>query len=81
MTVRFHLQRWGSKKKPYYHVVVADSRNSRDGRVLERVGTYNPNCDPSEVKVKEDRVKYWYGVGARPSNAVNSVFKVAKIAF
>jgi small subunit ribosomal protein S16 len=67
------LTRGGAKKRPFYRIVVADSRSPRDGRFIEVVGTYNPqlaNDDPERIALKEDRVKYWLGVGANPSDRV-----------
>ncbi len=79
MSVKFRLQRWGSKKKPFYYIVVADSRKARDGRILEKIGTYDPNKNPSAINLKEERVKYWYGVGARPSDTVKKIFKIENV--
>ncbi len=73
MAISLRLSRGGSKKRPYYRIVVADSRSPRDGKYLEQVGTYNPllpkdNAD--RVKIKEDRARYWLGVGAQPTDRV-----------
>ena len=73
MTLRIRLSRGGAKKRPFYRIVVADSRFPRDGRFIERVGTYNPllaKNDEQRVTLKQERVKYWLGVGARPSDRV-----------
>jgi len=73
MAVRIRLSRAGAKKRPHYRVIVADSRNPRDGRFLERVGTYHPllpRDDPDRVTLKIDRIKYWLEKGARPSGRV-----------
>lgn len=73
MSLRIRLTRGGAKKRPFYRIVVADSRSPRDGRFIEVVGTYNPqlaNDDPERIALKEDRVKYWLGVGANPSDRV-----------
>ena len=67
MTVRIRLQRHGAKKRPFYRVVAADQRAPRDGRFLEILGTYDPLQDPALVRLKKDRVDYWLGVGAQPS--------------
>lgn len=67
------MTRHGTKKRPYYHIVVADSRFPRDGRFIEKVGTYNPMLqtgDAKRVTLVEDRVKHWLGVGAQPSDRV-----------
>ena len=73
MTLRIRLSRGGAKKRPFYRIVVADSRFPRDGRFIERVGTYNPllaKDDEQRVTLKQERIKYWLGVGARPSDRV-----------
>ena len=73
MTLRIRLSRGGAKKRPYYRIVVADSRFPRDGRFIERVGTYNPllaKDNDQRVTLKQERIKYWLGVGARPSDRV-----------
>jgi small subunit ribosomal protein S16 len=73
MSLRIRLSRGGAKKRPYYRIVVADSRSPRDGKFIERVGTYNPMVPkdhPERILLKEDRVKYWMGVGALPSDRV-----------
>ena len=73
MALKIRLYRGGAKKRPFYHIVIADSRSPRDGRFIERVGTYNPMVprESSErVTVKEDRIKYWLSVGALPSDRV-----------
>ena len=57
--VKIRLRRMGAKKNPYYRIVVADSRDSRDGRFIEELGTYNPLADPAQVKVDLERTKYW----------------------
>ena len=73
MSLRIRLSRGGAKKRPYYRIVVADSRSPRDGKFIERVGTYNPMVPqdhPERIVLKEERVKYWMGVGALPSDRV-----------
>ena len=73
MPVRIRLSRAGAKKRPYYRVVIADSRRARDGKFIERIGTYNPMMpkDSSErVKINIDRVKYWLDQGAKPSDRI-----------
>lgn len=73
--VKIRLRRTGSKKKPSYRVVVADSRTPRDGRFIEIVGHYNPRREPSIVKIHEDRVLYWLNVGAQPTDSVKRLLK------
>jgi small subunit ribosomal protein S16 len=75
MAVRIRLQRFGSKKRPYYRIVSADSRAKRDGRFLEQVGTYDPMQSPHKVTFKQDRYDYWVGVGAQPSDTVRSLHR------
>lgn len=73
MALTIRLSRGGAKKRPYYRIVVADSRRARDGRFIERVGSYNPMLakdSPERVKFDADRIKYWLGVGAKPSDRV-----------
>src|SRR5580765_8014715 len=73
MAVAIRLSRGGSKKRPYNRIVVADSRNARDGRFIEKVGTYNPllaKDSPERVKLDSDRISHWLSVGAQPSDRV-----------
>ena len=73
MAVVMRLSRGGSKKRPYYRIVVADKRSPRDGKYLEQIGMYNPllaKDDESRMKMDQDRAKYWLGVGAQPSDRV-----------
>ncbi len=73
MALKIRMARGGAKKRPFYRIVVTDSRMPRDGRFIERVGTHNPMVaknHPGRVTLKEDRIKYWLGVGAKPSNRV-----------
>jgi small subunit ribosomal protein S16 len=75
--VKIRLTRKGAKKKPFYRVVVADSRKPRDGVFLEIIGTYNPLTDPSEIKIDTERAKYWLGCGAQPSSTVKKLLKIS----
>ena len=75
MPVKIRLARHGAKKKAFYRIVVADSESPRDGRYLENVGTYNPVKDPAEVTLKSERIKYWIGQGAIPTDTVKSLLK------
>ena len=82
MAVAIRLARGGSKKRPYYRIVVADSRNARDGRFIEKVGTYNPllaKDSPDRVKLDADRVAHWLKVGAQPSDRVARFLDAAGI--
>lgn len=80
--VVIRLSRGGSKKRPFYNLVVTDSRNRRDGRFIERVGFYNPvaSGNAEGLRIAQDRVAYWIGVGAQPSPAVARLVEVAKKA-
>ena len=69
------LMRMGAKKRPFYRVVVKEKRSKRDGKYLENLGTYNPMSEPAEVNLKHDRIAYWIGVGAQPSETVASLIK------
>jgi len=69
------LMRIGAKGKPYYRLVVKEKRSKRDGAYIENVGTYNPMIDPAEVNLKHDRIQYWIGVGAKPTETVASLIK------
>lgn len=69
------LRRTGSTKRPYYRVVVADSRAWRDGRFVEVLGHYDPRRNPAVVKIDAERAEYWIGKGARPSDTVRSMLK------
>jgi len=75
MVVRIRLARHGRKKRPFYRLVVADSRSPRDGKFIEMIGTYNPLTDPAEVKVDEERAIYWLKVGAQPSDTARSLLR------
>jgi small subunit ribosomal protein S16 len=75
MSVKIRLARHGAKKRPFYRIVVADSKSPRDGRFLENVGTYNPVLDPAEVVLKKERIKYWIDQGAILTDTVNSLLK------
>ena len=73
MSLKIRLARGGAKKRPFYSIVVAESRSPRDGRFIEKLGTYNPMLDrghADRVTLKEERIKHWLGVGAQPSDRV-----------
>ncbi len=73
------LARTGKKKKPFYRIVVTEKTRPRNGRFVEIVGTYDPIREPAEIRLKEERVKYWLGVGAQPSETVRSFFAKQKL--
>lgn len=82
MSVAIRLSRGGAKKRPYYRIVVTNSRSPRDGKYLEQVGTYNPvlaKDDANRVTLVEDRVRYWLGVGAQPTDRVARMLDKAGI--
>lgn len=73
MSVKIRLKRMGSKKRPFYRIVVADSRSPRDGRFIETVGTYNPLTEPEQVTLKEEAIMNWLSNGAQPSDTVRNI--------
>ncbi|GAB6279547.1 MAG: 30S ribosomal protein S16 [Lentimicrobium sp.] len=73
MAVRMRLQRFGKKGQPFYHIVVADGRAPRDGRFIEKLGTYNPLTNPADIKIDMDRAIYWLNVGAQPTDTVKAL--------
>ena len=77
MAVKIRLKRMGQKKAPFYRIVVADSRSPRDGRFIEE--TYDPNLEPSAIKVDEEAAKKWLNNGAQPTEVVGKIFKAAGI--
>ena len=83
MSVKIRLSRGGTKKRPYYYVVVADSASPRDGRYIEQIGTHNPllaKDNPERVKLNIDRVKHWLSVGAQPTDRVARFIDAAGLA-
>ena len=79
MPVKIRLQRHGRKGYAFYHVVIADSRAPRDGRFIERVGSYNPNTDPATVQINFDRALYWVQTGAQPTDTVRNLLSAAGV--
>ena len=73
--VKIRLRRMGAKKAPYYRIVVADSRNPRDGRFIEEIGLYDPMADGEKIKVDMERAKYWISNGAQPTDTVRGLLK------
>ncbi|GGF11259.1 MULTISPECIES: 30S ribosomal protein S16 [Halobacillus] len=74
MAVKIRLKRMGSKRNPFYRVVVADSRSPRDGRFIEQIGTYNPVANPVHVDIDADKAMDWMSNGAQPSDTVRNLF-------
>jgi small subunit ribosomal protein S16 len=79
MAVSMRLTRVGGKKDPVWRVVVADARSPRDGRVIETIGRYNAQTEPSTIQIDEDRARHWLGQGAQPSDAVRKLLKTQGI--
>lgn len=77
MSVKIRLKRMGAKKAPFYRVVVADSRFPRDGRFIEEIGYYNPLTEPATVKIDAEKAEKWVNTGAKPSDTVKRLFKLA----
>ncbi len=73
MAVKIRLARHGAKKRPFYRIVVTNSESPRDGRYLENVGTYDPKDTPTRVTLKAERVQYWLGKGAKPTDTVKTL--------
>ena len=78
--VKIRLRRMGAKKAPYYRVVVADSRDPRDGKFIEEIGTYNHLTDPATIQIDMERAKYWISNGAQPTDTVRGLLKKAEAA-
>jgi len=77
MAVKIRLTRLGAKKAPFYRIIVADNRSPRDGRFIEELGYYDPNQEPSVVKVDTDKAKKWIENGAKPTETVAKLLKIA----
>jgi small subunit ribosomal protein S16 len=75
MAVRIRLARRGSKKRPFYWIVAAFSEAPRDGRFIEKIGTYNPLTDPADVQIRLERLQYWLESGAQPTDTVRSLIR------
>ncbi len=75
--VKIRLTRKGAKKRPFYRVIVAESKKRRDGPFLEIIGTYDPLKEPSEIKIDTERAGYWLGCGAQPTSAVKKLLKIS----
>lgn len=73
MAVKIRMKRMGSKKNPFYRIVVADSRAPRDGRIIEQIGTYNPVQEPKQLEINEELALKWLGNGAQPSDTVRNL--------
>lgn len=78
MAVKIRLRRMGAHKKPFYRVVVADSRSPRDGKCIEEIGFFNPMVEPAEIKLDMEKVEKWIANGAQPTDRVKSIIKEFK---
>lgn len=76
--VKIRLQRQGKKKAPFYHIVVADSRSPRDGKIIEQLGTYDPMTDPATINLDKEKVEKWIKNGAKPTDTVKNLIEKAK---
>ncbi len=81
MPARIRLQRHGKKGNPFYHIVIADGRAPRDGRFIEKIGTYNPIANPAEINVDIDKAINWLGKGAQPSDTVRAILSYKGVLF
>lgn len=75
MAVKIRMTRMGAKKKPFYRLVVADSRSPRDGKFIEQIGYYNPVSEPAQIKIDEEKAVKWLNDGAQPTETVKALFK------
>nr|WP_295779225.1 30S ribosomal protein S16 [uncultured Intestinibacter sp.] len=79
MAVKIRLKRMGANKKPFYRIVVADSRAPRDGRFIEEIGYYNPVSEPKQIKINDEKANKWLGVGAQPTETVKKLLQSQEI--
>jgi small subunit ribosomal protein S16 len=79
MAVKIRLARHGSKGNPFYRIVVADARSPRDGAFIERIGTYDPQTEPSAITVDEQKARDWLGKGAQPTDQVRNLLKISGV--
>ena len=79
MAVKIRLKRLGSKKNPFYRVVVADERSPRDGRFIEEIGYYNPLTNPADIKINAEKATKWLECGAQPTETVRTLLKKSEI--
>ena len=75
--VKIRLQRQGKKKAPFYHIVVADSRKARDGKIIEQIGTYDPMTNPATINLDKEKVEKWIKNGAKPTDTVKKLIENA----
>ena len=78
MAVKIRLKRMGSNKKPFYRIVVADSRSPRDGKIIEKIGSYDPMTDPATIILDKEKTEQWIKNGAKPTDTVKALIEKAK---
>ena len=76
--VKIRLQRAGAKKAPFYHIVVADSRSPRDGKIIDQIGTYDPMVEPAKIVLDQEKLSKWTKNGAKPTDSVKALIEKAK---
>ena len=81
MAVKIRLARRGRKKNPFYHIVVADARAPRDGKFIEKIGSYNPQTVPATIELDRDKAYDWLGKGAQPTDTVNAILKFKGVLY
>lgn len=79
MSVKIRLTRVGSKKKPFYRIIVTDIRSPRDGKFIEKIGTYDPKEEPSKIELDKEKAINWLKKGARPTNTVQKIFNIVNL--
>jgi len=81
MATKIRLQRHGKKGNAFYHIVIADSRSPRDGKFIEKIGTYNPNSNPASIDLKFERAMHWLGTGAQPTDTMRAILSYKGVMF
>jgi small subunit ribosomal protein S16 len=81
MAVKIRLQRKGRKQAPFYHIVIADARSPRDGKFIERIGSYNPMTSPATIELDNEKALQWLGNGAQPTDTVNAILRFKGVLF
>jgi small subunit ribosomal protein S16 len=79
LSVKIRLTRVGAKKRPYYRIVVTDSKSPRDGRFIENIGTYDPKAEPSKIELNKEKALDWMKKGAQPTNTVQKLFNIVNL--
>jgi len=79
LSVKIRLTRVGSKKKPFYRIIVTDIRSPRDGKFIEKIGTYDPKEEPSKIELDKEKAINWLKKGARPTNTVQKIFNIVNL--